>query len=182
MPVVAYTATQVAYAGTTIFVTGEASLHPQHVIANDLWSGKAISWVPVYYLQEALKSVGVQTTWNGSTLDIGMTPNGWDVNVSSAPSVGNPPTGQMQFSIGAVQDEFLRAPKLVAKDPASGVDTTYVPIYYADLFLQQRLMMGASWAGGAAMNGSQWSLSPQGINRNRMPRGYLAVGRSLLLR
>ncbi|QRF23595.1 hypothetical protein FY534_07875 [Alicyclobacillus sp. TC] len=128
IPVVAHASTHVTYAPTTISMTGQAAQHPQHVVANDPWSGKQTSWVPVYYLQKALKSVGVQATWNGSTLDIGTTPNGWKVNVAGAPSVGNPPTGQMQFSIGATQDEFLRAPKLVAKDPASGVDTTYIPL------------------------------------------------------
>ncbi|WP_054967462.1 hypothetical protein [Alicyclobacillus ferrooxydans] len=165
MPVVAHASTQVAYAPTTISVTGQATLQPEHVVANDPWSGKLTSWVPVYYLQEALKSVGVQATWNGNSLDIGTTPNGWEVNVAGAPSVGNPPAGQMQFSIGAVQDEFLRAPKLVAKDPASGVDTTYIPVYYADLFLQQRLFMGASWSG------SQWSLAPQTV----VPKGQSFV-------
>ncbi|QSO52930.1 hypothetical protein JZ785_03125 [Alicyclobacillus curvatus] len=114
----------------------------------------------MYYLQEALKSAGVQTTWNGNTLVVSNVPRGWTENVSSAPSVGNPPTGQMQFSISGVEDEFLRAPKLLAKDPSSDVETTYVPVYYADLFLHQRLMMGTSWSG------LHWTLSPQTIVPN----------------
>lgn len=161
MPVIAHATTQVTYEPTNISVTGHAATHPEHVVAHDPWSGKPTSWIPLYYLQEALKSMGVQTTWNGSTLNVTSVPSGWNKNVSSAPAVGNPPVNQVQFSIGTVQDEFLRAPKLVAKDPASGVETTYVPVYYANLFLQHRLMMGISWGSGTAMNQMVWSLSPQ---------------------
>ncbi|WP_206920052.1 hypothetical protein [Alicyclobacillus suci] len=95
-------------------------------------------------------------------MNITSTPNGWKVNVSSAPVTGTPPNGQMQFSIGGNQDEFLRAPKLVAKDPASGVDTTYVPVYYANLFLENRLLMGANW------NGNTWSLIPQILSTSEL--------------
>lgn len=155
MPVVAHANTSVEYAPTSIQVTGQSPLNPKHVVSNDPWSGKPTSWLPVYYLQQALKSIGVQTTWNGNTLDVTSTPSGWNVNVSGAPQTGTAPTGQMQFSINGNQYDFIRAPKLVAKDPASGVETTYVPVYYADLFLQQRLLMGVAW------DGDTWNMATQ---------------------
>ena len=77
----------------------------------------------------------------------------------------------MQFSIGVVQDGFLRAPKITAKDPASGVETSYVLVYYVDLFLQQRLFMSASWSG------SQWELSQQ---TGHHPKGQAFVIDSFL--
>ncbi|QSO47469.1 LppP/LprE family lipoprotein [Alicyclobacillus mengziensis] len=155
MPVVAHASTSVKYASTAIEVTGQATLNPQHVVANDPWSGKSTSWVPVYYLQAALKSFGVHTTWNGNTLNVTSTPSGWNVNVSGAPQTGTPPTGEMQFSINGNQDDFIRAPKLIANDPASKAPTTYVPIYYANRFLKQRLQMNATWTGNA------WSMTSQ---------------------
>ncbi len=153
IPKVTHATTQ--YAPTTISITGESSLHPQHVLANDPWSGKPTSWVPVYYLQVALKSVGVQSAWNGNTLNILSVPYGWNENVNSVPEQGIPSAGQMQFSIGGNQNDYVRAPKLVVKDPASNVETTYVPIYYANLFLNQRLQMKTSWTG------STWTMIPQ---------------------
>ena len=155
VPVVAHASTSVTYAPTVMEVTGQQTLRPQHVVSNDPWSGKSTSWVPVYYLQEALKSIGVQTTWNGNTLNVTSTPSGWNVNVSSAPQTGTPPAGQMQFSIGGNQDEFIRAPKLVANDPASKAPTSYVPIYYANLFLKQRLQMNVTWTG------TNWNMTSQ---------------------
>jgi hypothetical protein len=139
--------TLVKYAPTTITVSGEHAMYPKHVIANDPWSGQQTSWVPVYYLQEGLKSAGVQTTWNGNTFTISSVPNGWVENVSGAPEPGSPPPGQMQFSVAGNQDSFLRAPRLVANDPTSGIETTYVPVYYVGLFLKERLLMDTVWDG-----------------------------------
>lgn len=154
MPAVAHASTAVIYQPTVIEAAGQPSLYPQHLVVNDPWSGKATSWVPVYYLQESLGSLGVQTKWNGDTLTVLSTPSGWNVNVSSAPETGTPPAGQMQFSIGSNSSDFVRAPKLVAVDPASNQLTTYVPVYYADLFLQQRLLMHVTWSG------TTWSMTP----------------------
>ncbi|SHK69578.1 hypothetical protein SAMN05443507_12012 [Alicyclobacillus tolerans] len=58
-------------------------------------------------------------------------------NFSRAPQTGTPPTGEMQFSIVGNQDDFVWAPKLVANDPTTKTQTTYIPVYYANLFLQQ---------------------------------------------
>ncbi|WP_067625331.1 hypothetical protein [Alicyclobacillus acidiphilus] len=77
------------------------------------------------------------------------------VNVSGEPQTGTPPAGEIQFSIGSNQDDFVRAPKFVANDPATKAPTTYIPVYYADLFLQQRLLMGVSW------NKTTWSMTTQ---------------------
>ncbi|WP_054968928.1 carboxypeptidase-like regulatory domain-containing protein [Alicyclobacillus ferrooxydans] len=160
IPVVAHASTSIEYAPTTIEMAGNPAFLPQHVVANDPWSGKPTSWVPIYYLQQALRMVGVYTTWNGNTLDITSVPSGWNVNLSRRPQAGLPPAGQMQFAIYGNQDALVRAPKLVADDPATNAPTTYVPIYYANLFLQQRLYMGAAWTN------TKWIMSPSDdVNR-----------------
>lgn len=156
VPVQSRATRPIKYAPTKIEVVGQPALTPQHVVSNDPWSGKATSWVPVYYLQEELKSVGVKTTWNGNTLDVTSTPKSWEmINEAGAPQTGTPRNGEMQFSIGGNQDEFVKAPKLVANDPATKAPTTYIPVYYANLFLQQRPLMGVSW------NENKWSMATQ---------------------
>ena len=159
MPGIAHAATAIQYAPTTIDVSGEAAFLPKHIVAIDPWSGKPTSWVPLYYLQQALKMEGASTTWDGRTLNVLSIPQGWSVNVSGTPQTGTPPDGQMQFSMNGSQNAFIRAPKLVANDPATQAPTTYVPIYYANLFLQKRLLMGVSW------NNTTWSMaSPRDVN------------------
>ena len=161
MPLTAYAASntnspKIQSANTTLAMAGHTPLHFEHIVAKDPWSGKATSWVSVSDLQKVLQLTGVQSTWNNATtLNITSTPAGWKLNTNSASSVGNLPMGEMQFSIGGAQHEFIRSPKLVARDPVSGVDITYVPVYYADLFLQHQLRMKATW------EGNTWSLFPQ---------------------
>ena len=161
MPIVAHAASDtnssmIHYVQTTLTMAGHASLHPQHIVANDPRSGKSTSWVPVYYLQEALRSIGVRSQWDdGNTLNISSTPTGWHLNTSSATSIKKLAASEMQLSIGGDKNAFVTCPKLVAKDPASGVYTTYIPVYYVDSFLQKQLNMKATWGGDA------WSLTPQ---------------------
>lgn len=159
MPVMAHAATanaaKIEYAPTTISASGAYLAYPEHVVAHDPWSGDATSWVPLYYLQKSLTSLGVKTSWNGSTLNVTSAPSAWKLKTGNPPYTSNPPSGEMQFAIDGAKDGYVRAPKLVAKDPASGEYTAYVPVYYADVFLHSYLSMGASW------NGDTWVLSPQ---------------------
>ena len=161
MPIVAHAASnmsssKVQYAKTTFIIAGQPTLHPEHIVANDPWSGKATNWVPVYYLQEVLHSFGVHSEWNsGDTLNISSTPTSWTINTNDSTVVKNLQASQMQFSINGDKNTLMACPKLVAKDPASGVYTTYVPVYYVDLFLKNRLNMKAIWGADA------WRLSPQ---------------------
>ncbi|QSO47471.1 carboxypeptidase regulatory-like domain-containing protein [Alicyclobacillus mengziensis] len=157
MPSVAHAGTSIRYSPTTIDVAGGEVSLPQHIVAIDPWSGKPTSWVPVWYLQQALKIEGVYTTWNGSTLDVTSIP--WGVDLSAAAKTGTPPTGEMQFSINGNQNDFVRAPKLVADAPYTTIPTTYVTVYYANKFLQQRLLMGVAW------KDNTWSMaSPRDVN------------------
>lgn len=158
IPVVSYASASVKYVPTAISMRGKNLAHKQHVVAIDPWSGTPTSWISINILQRELKSIGVQTTWNGSTLDVTSVPSGWSEYLISAPAHGISPSGQMQFSIGGEKNEFVRCPKLVVRDPSSGNETTYVPVYYASSFLGNRLWMGAMW------KGNTWSLSPQDIS------------------
>ncbi len=173
LPMEASAATSAKGAPTVITMMGQSSIQADHVVAADPWSGKPTSWVPVYYLQRVLKFVGVQSTWDGNTMNATSIPRGWTVNAASAPQTGTPPTGEMQFSIGGNTNGFVRSPKLVAKDPAGDVDTTYIPVYYADLFLHERLAMGAVWTGTA------WILSPQPVITQTTYSDSVAAGKQV---
>lgn len=66
--------------------------------------------------------------------------------MGGGPEVPAVQKGEMQFVILSGNPSGV-APKLVVKDPASGVDTTYVPVYYVDQLLKQYFYMGATWNG-----------------------------------
>lgn len=152
-PAVGTQAPIIHYAQTKIAINGNLTIDPVHIVSNDPWTGKATSWVPVFYLQEVLNSVGVQSKWdNGDNLDISYISNKHKVHLNGTSISGSIPLGQMQFSIGSDVDGLLRSPKLVAKDPYSGVYTTYVPIYYASVFLKKNLFINSTW------NGYEWDL------------------------
>ncbi|WDL96106.1 hypothetical protein [Alicyclobacillus sp. ALC3] len=147
-------AATIQYASTTVSASGAYLAYPKHIVADDPWSKHVTSWIPLFYLQEALLQYGVNATWNGTTLNVSRVPSAWHLP-SHAPFSGNPALGDMQFSIAGNQYGYIRAPKLVAIDPASHKDTTYVPVYYANLFLHKYLSMASTW------NVSNWMLGPQ---------------------
>lgn len=159
----AMAASQSAYtmAATHINLNGQNVSNPEHVVAKDPWSGSNTTWVPIYYLQQALKKVGFQTTWNGTDLTFTKYPANWKFDVALGNQEANPvvaPTGQMQISLVDGGPPSMNFPKLVGKDPASGVNTTYVPIYYVDSVLTRDFSMGATW------DGVNWNLTGQGVN------------------
>ena len=57
-PVMAATQSEYTMAATHIHLNGQNVSNPQHVVAKDPWSGTNTTWVPIYYLQQALKHVG----------------------------------------------------------------------------------------------------------------------------
>ncbi|WP_054971234.1 hypothetical protein [Alicyclobacillus ferrooxydans] len=147
-------------AATHINLDGQNVSNPEHVIAKDPWSGSNTTWIPIYYLQQALKRVGFQTTWNGTDLVFTKYPTNWKFgalgNQEANPVVA--PTGQMQISLVEGAPPSMNFPRLVAMDPASGANTTYVPIYYIDSVLRHDFSMGATW------DGINWDLTGQGYN------------------
>lgn len=159
LPSVAHASTSFTYKPTTIVVAGNPIFLPKHIVATDPWSGQPTSWVPIYYLQQALRMEGAFTTWNGNTLNVLSIPSGWGVNVNGTEQTSNPPIGQMQFLVNGTQSGLICAPKLVANAPYTTIPTTYVPVYYANLFLRNQLHMGVSW------DNSTWKMaSRQDVN------------------
>ncbi|WAH37792.1 LppP/LprE family lipoprotein [Alicyclobacillus dauci] len=145
-------APSVAQSPTHIYIDGTNVSNPVHVVAMDPWGDNKTSWVPIFYLQQALSKAVVQTKWNGSDLTI-IPPASWTIQPNNLKTRQELKNGEMDFIVGNNQYEI--APKLVEKDPSSGVSTTYVPVYYADQALSKALGMEAAW------DGLNWSINTQ---------------------
>lgn len=158
VPAMAATQSGTTMAATHIYLDGQNVSNPEHVVAKDPWGGSKTTWVPIYYLQQVLKKAGFQTSWNGTSLTFVSDPYGW---VAGA-ALGNPeaqplvaPKGQMQVKLDNQGPPSMNIPKIVTKDPASGVETTYAPIYYIDQVLNKYWMMHVTW------NGTDWKMVTQ---------------------
>ncbi|MCY0893839.1 MAG: hypothetical protein OWR52_10075 [Acidibacillus sp.] len=136
--------TQIALNGTTI----ETAMH---IAVNDPWTHHLTSWLPIYYLNEAMQHMQVSGTWNGTTHVWNLTPNTkrFVLHMHSLPASRAMAQNEMAIAIHGVIVEY--APKRVAPDPYSGVMTTYVPVYYIEQALAH-LSVQSSW------NGTDWDM------------------------
>ncbi|WP_258112158.1 hypothetical protein [Alicyclobacillus sp. SP_1] len=132
---------------TVIEWNGTTLLHAVHLVAVDPWSHESTSWLPVYYLDEAMQKAGFTAAWDGTT-------GTWSLTVPSTygmpPDVSNPPSSQAtnrtKMAIALNGTVVAYAPRLVAPDPYSGVETTYVPIYYVTQVMK-RVGITPTWNG-----------------------------------
>lgn len=123
---------------TRIDLNARNIVNPQHMIAEDPWDGKETVWIPIRDLQQVVKKIGFQTTWNGTDLTLTQYPANWTFssplgNPEAAPVVT--PKNEMQISLVNSGPPSMNLPRIVASNPASGVDATYVPIFYIDATL-----------------------------------------------
>lgn len=146
---------------THLYIDGVLVSSPKHIVAKDPWGKKRTSWVPIYYLQQGLNQNGVESTWNGRDLTL-IPPSGWTVKQTSIPQPRALQKGQMDFMVDGTQ--FAIAPTIVTADPASGIQTTYIPIYYAKQFLSKRFGMQVTWDGVNWLLNSPSVLLPQSKN------------------
>jgi len=141
------------YLPTSITLNGSSVTNASHVVAIDPWAGGSVtSWLPIYYVVEAMSKIGVNAAWNGNTETWTLTTSGGTADTSNAPTSRSTNAGVLAVTINGTAVEY--APRLVAKDPDSGVDTTYLPIYYVTQMLS-RLGVVATW------NGATWGLTNQ---------------------
>lgn len=146
-PTQAVFAANQVYFNTNITAQGQSISRPQHIVGMD--NGNQTVFLPVYYLQTALQTLGVQSTWNGSTLDLEV-PKAMHVDLSNLPVSQSLSPRNMGMSINGSIVEY--GPRQVANDPAGGTLTTYVPVYYIEQTLN-RLGITSSW------DGTNWSMT-----------------------
>ncbi len=126
------------------------------IVAKDV--STMTEFLPVYYMMQGLGKLGYTVNWNGGTRVLNITtPAGVTVNAPSA-TVGTPAANQMVIQLNGTNVQL--APRVVAKDPASGVMTTFAPIYY----LNQALKLAGFTN---TYNGQSWSLTGQAASQSQ---------------
>lgn len=115
------------------------------------------TYMPIFYLNEVLTKLGITlaTKWDGKT---------WALQTPSymAPNMGNVKVGSGNVTITLNGTPIQKVNSVVAVDPASGVDTTYLPIWYLEQVLG-RLGVTDDW------NGTVWNLK---TNLNYVGKPY----------
>jgi len=138
------TVVPVAFASTTATATthwnltlGSYSQSVPAVVAQD--SGHATSFLPIYYLQQALKGQGYNVQWNGSTGTLNVTTPG-----TVTPDLSNISAGNGSLKIYLNGTLVQEGPFVVAKDPNTGRATSFVPIWYVEHVLARVGLGGGS--------------------------------------
>ncbi len=125
-------------------MAGQTQVLPSFV-QKDPISHVMTTYMPIWYLMQALKANGISSTWNGASWNL-TTPGSTAVDLSNV-KLGQ---GSMSISINGTVVEHV--PGTVAKDPLHGNVTTYMPIWYVFQVLK-RLGLTSEW------NGHTWTLT-----------------------
>lgn len=85
-------------------------------------------FLPAWYILQGLGSLGYTATWNGNTEVLNITtPSA--VSLTNVTPNAKPMTGlYAQIEVNGTVVQY--GPRIVAKDPKTGVYTSYIPIYY----------------------------------------------------
>ncbi len=135
------------YANTNITWNNNEVNSAKHLQVIDPWSGHLTSALPLYYVDEALGEItGLAASWDGTVRTLNITlPSSVPVNLSNLPPVQTTvKQGEMLFTINGTPVQY--APYFEAIDPASGKETSYVPIYYLEE-VAKRFGAASAWNG-----------------------------------
>lgn len=132
-------ATHVSYAQKQIVVNGKTVSRPDGFVANHT------TYVPIWYVMNLLKSFSITSTWNSGVWSL-RTPSSMVVSPKELT------TGTGQSAIRLNGKTIARVPTFVDVDPASGRNTTFMPIWYVMQLLDE-LGYTNGW------NGTTWTIS-----------------------
>ncbi|WAH36821.1 hypothetical protein [Alicyclobacillus dauci] len=113
------------------------------------------TYMPIWYVMQGLKAMGYTVSWDGTKNELNIVaPNGVSADLTNV-SAGHGSTSIL-LNGKVVQKVNAR----VAKDPASGVTTTYMPIWYVQQVMQ-RVDINSSWKHQvwALQPGSQYAIT-----------------------
>jgi cell wall-associated NlpC family hydrolase len=100
------------------------------------------TYMPIWYLMQALDKLNIQSTWQHNT---------WNLTTSGQPNLSGVQAGSGSSSIIVDGTLVQKVDELVATDPSSGQATTYMPAWYVMQVLK-RLNVNSNW------NGSIWQI------------------------
>ncbi|MCL6594573.1 MAG: peptidoglycan-binding protein, partial [Alicyclobacillus sp.] len=127
----------------------QITLNGQLVSSPQGFAWQGTTYMPIWYLNQALQSLGIRGTWDGVTWNL-------QVPASMKADLSNLQVGTGSDVIAINGTAVKRVNSLVAADPASGVLTTYMPIWYL-MNLLDRLGIQHTW------NGTQWGMTAQAL-------------------
>jgi len=134
-----------AYASSTypakqdqIELNGRAESHPYGLVANET------TYMPIWYVTEALKQIGIHNSWDGQTLNLNA-----PASTQIQPQNVNSGHGDMNIYIDGTLIQHVTG--ISTLDPSSQQNTTYMPIWYVMQALN-RMGIRSDW------NGSTWDL------------------------
>jgi mannosyl-glycoprotein endo-beta-N-acetylglucosaminidase len=96
------------------------------------------TYMPLWYIQQALEKIGIHSTWNDKTWDL-TPPASIKVNLN------NIQAGSGSKSISIQSQVIYQVNPIVAIDPNSNGETTYMPIWYVIQVLN-RLGISSTWS------------------------------------
>ncbi|MCF8565128.1 Ig domain-containing protein [Alicyclobacillus tolerans] len=105
------------------------------------------TYMPIWYVMHAMSQLGMSSKWNGTDWNL-LTPKGLHVDMSRL----KPGFGQMQVDLNGTVVQKLYG--IYVKDPSTGRDTTYMPIWYVMQILK-RVGVQSAW------NGQAWNMTSQ---------------------
>lgn len=121
------------------------SFNNQVIAAPDGFTSSGTSYLPIWYLMNALDHLGIHSTWNGQVWSI-TTPN------ALQPDYSNIQLQQGKNAILINGKLVQNVDGIVASDPTSTNATTYMPLWYLIQILKG-LQIDSTW------NGVNWGLS-----------------------
>jgi hypothetical protein len=111
------------------------------IVGND--GGTQTTYMPIWYVMQLLKTMGIQSTWNG---------HDWNINTSLMPDLSNIQVGTGAASV-YLNGTLVRKVNTKAQvDPSTNKPTTYMPIWYVKQILS-RIGLQGTW------NGKTWTIT-----------------------
>jgi hypothetical protein len=130
-------------------VNGSTLSSPYGIAESD--GSTTTTYIPMYYVDQALIKVGYQVSWDGSTKTWALTTTKTGLDFSSIA------TGSGNTSITVNGTLIKQLNSIVQADPQDGVSTTYIPIYYVSPLIKA-LGINATWNGVS----HTWSIDNSG--------------------
>ena len=119
-----------------ITMAGQARIVPGWVQTDPLYGNKT-TYMPIWYVMQMLKTLKINSTWDGDN---------WKLTTENHPILEktSPGKGSMHLYLNGTLVQNVTG--VYAKDPTTGKNTTYMPIWYV-MQLLKTLNISSSWDG-----------------------------------
>lgn len=146
--------TSYKYYSTVIQENGSTISQPGHIATKDPFGGSngaVTSFLPIWYIDQAMGKFGVTVNWDGVSGVLNLTtPNGMVVKYPSAPNPVALNNTTMRIEINGQPVTY--APRISYYDEGSGgITTTFVPVYYLEKAIGY-MGIQTGW------NGTDWTM------------------------